>query len=224
MSRTRIFFMVLSRLVGGAIFFLLIFLLPAGTWTYWQAWLYIGVLFTPMLFVLAYFIRRDPELLVRRMRMREQRTTQRKIIQFSGLFLTLAYLLPGFDIRYGWSRMPAWVSLLSAAVMFLGYALVVRTMQVNRFLSRVIEVDKDQQVVDTDVYSLVRHPMYVGMIVLFMATPLVLGSYWAVLPALAVFPVIVARIMDEEKALEQDLPGYRAYQQKVRYRLIPFVW
>ncbi|MEY2816763.1 MAG: hypothetical protein RL275_226, partial [Chloroflexota bacterium] len=175
-------------------------------------------------FVLAYFMKNDPALLERRMKMREERKEQRKIIQASGIVFVLIYILPGFDIRYGWSNMPAWVSITAGVVMFLSYMLVFRTMQVNSFLSRVIEVAEDQRVINTDVYGIVRHPMYVGMIVLYAISPIVLGSWWAVIPALVIIPVIVARILDEEKALEQDLPGYVEYKQKVKYRLIPFVW
>ena len=224
MSRSKLLMTVLSRLFGGAIMFALLFLLPAGTWNYWQAWLYIGALFIPMLFVLFYFMKRDPALLERRMKMREERGQQRKIIGVSAVLFILAYLLPGFDIRYGWSNMPAWVSIAAAAVMFPSYLLVFRTMQVNSYLSRVIEVAENQKVVDTDVYGVVRHPMYVGMIALYVVSPVVLGSWWAVIPALVIIPVIVARILDEEIALEKELPGYVEYKRKVRYRLIPFVW
>lgn len=224
MPRSKLLATVLSRLLGGALFFMLIFFLPAGTWNYWQAWMYIGVLFVPMLFVLAYFMKNDPGLLERRMKMREQRGQQRRILGISVLFFILAYLIPGFDIRYGWSNMPAWVSIAAAAVMFLSYLLVFRTMQVNSFLSRVIEVAENQRVVDTDVYGIVRHPMYVAMTILYVVSPIVLGSWWAVIPALVIVPVIVFRILDEEKALEQELPGYVEYKQKVKYRLIPFVW
>lgn len=204
--------------------FALLFFLPAGTWRYWQAWMYIGVLIIPMFFVLAYLMKRDPDLLERRMKMREERKEQRKIIQASGLTFVLEYILPGFDIRYGWSNMPAWVSIAAGVVLFLCYMLVFRTMQVNSFLSRVVEVADSQKVVDTDVYGIVRHPMYVGMTILYIVSPIVLGSWWAVIPALVIIPVIVFRILDEEKALEQELPGYVEYKQKVKYRLIPFVW
>lgn len=224
MSHSKLLATVLSRLIGGVLFFMLIFFLPAGTWSYWQGWMYIGVLVIPMFFVIAYFMKNDPDLLERRMRMREKRSEQRKIIQFSYIVFLLAYLLPGFDIRYGWSNMPAAVSIAAAVVMFLCYLLVFRTMQVNSFLSRVIEIAENQKVIDTDVYGIVRHPMYVGMVVLYIVSPLVLGSYWAVLPALVIIPVIIARILDEEVALEKDLPGYQEYKQKVMYRLIPFVW
>lgn len=224
MSRSKLLMTVVGRLLAGVLMFALLFFLPAGTWLYWQAWLYIGVLITPMFFVIAYFMKKDPDLLERRMRMRERRTEQRKIINLSVLFFVLAYILPGFDIRFGWSKMPAWVSIVAAVVMFLSYMLVFRTMQVNSFLSRVIEVAENQKVIDTDVYGIVRHPMYVGMIVLYVISPVVLGSWWAVIPALAIIPVIVLRILDEEKALEKELPGYVEYKQKAKYRLIPFVW
>ena len=224
MSRSKLLMTVVGRLLAGVLMFALLFFLPAGTWRYWRAWMYIGVLITPMFFVIAYFMKKDPDLLERRMRMRERRTEQRKIINLSVLFFVLAYILPGFDIRFGWSKMPAWVSIVAAVVMFLSYLIVFRTMQVNSFLSRVIEVAENQKVIDTDVYGIVRHPMYVGMTVLYVVSPIVLGSWWAVIPALVIIPVIVFRILDEEKALEKELPGYMEYKQKVKYRLIPFVW
>lgn len=224
MSRSKLLINLLARLFGGIFMFALLFFLPAGTWRYWQGWMYIGVLITPMLFVMAYFMKRDPALLERRTRMREERREQRWIILFFGLSFILAFLLPGYDVRYGWSNMPAWVSIAAAVVMFLGYLLVFRTMQVNSYLSRVVEVAEGQKVIDTDVYGIVRHPMYVGVVVLFLVSPIVLGSWWAVIPALPVIPLIAARIKDEETALEQELPGYAEYKQKVKYRLIPFVW
>lgn len=224
MSKSKLLALVISRLLMGVGMFMLLFFLPAGTWRYWQAWMYIGILVLPMLFVLAYFMKHDPALLERRMKMREERKEQRRIIQASGLTFVLAYILPGFDIRYGWSNMPAWVSIAAGVVLFLSYMLVFRTMQVNSFLSRVIEVADNQKVIDTDVYGIVRHPMYVGMVVLYVISPVVLGSWWAVIPALMIIPVIVFRILDEEKALEQELPGYVEYKQKVKHRLIPFVW
>ncbi len=224
MPKSKLLALAISRLLMGVGMFMLLFFLPAGTWRYWQAWMYMGVLFIPMLFVMAYLITKDPELLERRMRMREERSEQRNILKLSGVSFLLAYLLPGFDIRYGWSNMPAEVSIAAGAVIFLAYLLVFRTMRVNSFLSRVIEVANGQKVIDTDVYGVVRHPMYVGMIILYIASPITLGSWWAVIPALFIIPVIVARILDEELALESELTGYKEYKQKVKYRLIPFVW
>lgn len=224
MSKSKLLALTISRLLMGVVIFMLFFFLPAGTWSYWQAWLYMGVLFIPMLFVLVYLITKDPELLERRMRMREERSEQRSILKYSAISFALAYLIPGFDIRFGWSNMPAGVSIFAAVVTFLAYLFVFRVMQVNSYLSRVIEVASGQKVIDTDVYGIVRHPMYVAMIVLYIASPIVLGSWWAVIPALGIIPVIVARILDEEVALEKELSGYKEYKQKVKYRLIPFVW
>lgn len=224
MPRSKLLKLVLSRLLMAVLVFTLFFFLPAGTWNYWQAWMYMGVIFIPMLFVMIYLLKNDPALLERRMRTREERREQRKIIQASYLFFVLAYLLPGFDIRFGWSNMSAEISIGAAGVVFLSYLLVFRTMQVNSFLSRVIEVASGQNVIDTDVYGIVRHPMYVGMIVLSVASPIALGSWWAAIPGMVIIPVIVARILDEEIALENDLSGYAEYKQKVKYRLIPYVW
>lgn len=224
MSRSKLLFTVLSRLIAGIVMFALLFFLPAGTWRYWQGWMYIAVLIIPMFFVMTYFMKHDPALLERRAHMHEERKEQRWIVLIFGVSFIIAYLLPGYDVRYGWSKMPAWVSIFAAVVMFLSYLLVFRTMQVNSYLSRVVEVAEGQKVVDTDVYGIVRHPMYVGVVVLFLVSPIVLGSWWAVIPALSVIPLIVARIKDEEVALERDLPGYREYKQIVKYRLIPFVW
>ena len=224
MTRSTLLLNLLARLFGGILMFALLFFLPAGTWFYWQGWLYIAVLILPMFFVMIYFLKHDPALLERRTHMREERKKQRGIILLFGLSFIIAFLFPGFDIRYGWSIMPAWVSILAAMVMFFSYMLVFRTMQVNSYLSRVVEVAQGQKVIDTDVYGIVRHRMYVGVVVLFLVSPIVLGSWWAIIPALPVIPLIAARIKDEEIALEQDLPGYKEYKQKVKFRLIPLVW
>jgi protein-S-isoprenylcysteine O-methyltransferase Ste14 len=224
MSKSKLLAITISRLLIGVGVFMLLFFLPAGSWNYWQAWMYMGVLFIPMLFVMTYLITKDPDLLERRMRVREERKEQRSILKYSAVSFVLAYLIPGFDIRYGWSNMPAGISIAAGVIVFLAYLLVFRTMQVNSFLSRVIEVASGQKVIDTDVYGVVRHPMYVGMIVLYAASPIALGSWWAVIPALFIIPVIAARILDEEVALENELTGYKEYKQKVKYRLIPFVW
>jgi protein-S-isoprenylcysteine O-methyltransferase Ste14 len=216
--------MVLSRALGMVVVFMLFFFLPAGTWNYWQAWVYIGVILIPMLFVLVYLLRNDPELLERRMRMRERRSEQRLIIKVSMIFFVLAYILPGFDIRFGWSNVPLWVCIAADMLVLLGYGIVFRVFQVNSYASRVIEVNSGQKVIDTDIYAIVRHPMYFGAILMYVASPLALGSYWAVIPGAMIVPVLVARILDEEIALEKDLPGYVEYKQKTKYRLIPFIW
>lgn len=224
MSRAELLKTVFSRIAGVIVFFMLFFFLPAGTFNYWQAWTYMAVLIIPMLFAFNYLINNDPELLERRMRMREQRREQNLIIKISYLFFVLAYLLPGFDQRFGWSRMPAGVALAADVATLLGYLIVFRVFKINSYASRVIEINSGQKVIDTDLYAIVRHPMYVGAILMYVAAPLALGSYWATIPALLIIPIIVLRILDEETVLEKDLPGYVAYKRKTKYRLIPYVW
>lgn len=224
MSRAQLLKIVASRALLMFGVFGLFFFLPAGTWNYWQAWTYLGVLLIPMLFILAYLLKNDPELLERRMRLGEKRQKQKRIIQFSSAFLILAYLLPGFDIRFGWSQAPVWVCLAADALILIGYGIVIRVFVVNSYASRVIEVNSGQKVIDTDVYALARHPMYFGVILMYAFSPLALGSYWAMIPGAMIVPVLVARILDEEAALEKDLPGYIEYKQKTKYRLLPFVW
>lgn len=216
--------MVVSRYVMALVAIAAIIFLPAWTLRYWQGWLYMAILFLPMLFVMYYLLHNDPELLERRMRMRERESEQKKIIGLSMIPFLLAYILPGFDVRLGWSNVPAWVSILAAALVLAGYAFVFFVFRENRYASRVIEVEKEQAVISSGPYGLVRHPMYLGMSLLYVFSPLVLGSYWAMIPAALIIPVLVARILNEEKVLARDLKGYPEYMQKVRYRLFPGVW
>jgi protein-S-isoprenylcysteine O-methyltransferase Ste14 len=224
MSRTQLLKVVASRVLGFVVMMMLFLFLPAGTWNYWQAWAYMGLLLIPMFFVMVYLIRNDPELLERRMRLREQRSEQKRIVKISLIFFLLAYILPGFDIRFGWSNVPVWVSIVADVLILLGYWIVVRVFQVNSYASRVIEINSGQKVIDTDVYAIVRHPMYFGAILMYVLSPLALGSYWAMIPGAMIVPTLVVRILDEETALEKDLPGYIEYKLKTKYRLIPFVW
>jgi protein-S-isoprenylcysteine O-methyltransferase Ste14 len=202
----------------------LIFFWPAGTFRYWQAWVYIAMLFIPMVGVFAYFIRRDPELLERRMRAREKERQQKAIIGLSSLLFIGIYLLPGFDRRYGWSSVPVFVVIAADIMILAGYGFFVRVLKENRYASRVVEVEEKQRVITTGPYAMVRHPMYVAVGIIYTLSPLALGSLWAMPPALLVILVLVARIGNEEKVLIRDLPGYREYMQRVRYRLIPGVW
>jgi protein-S-isoprenylcysteine O-methyltransferase Ste14 len=224
MSRSQLLKIVASRVLGFVVVLMLFFFLPAGTWKYWQAWVYMGMLLVPMFFVLVYLLRNDPELLERRMRTREQRGEQRLILKISLIFFLLAYILPGFDIRLGWSHVPVWVCIAADVLILLGYGIVFRVFQVNSYASRVVEINSGQKVIDTDIYAIVRHPMYFGAILMYVLSPLGLGSYWAMIPGFMIVPVLVARILDEETALEKDLPGYAEYKQKTKYRLIPFIW
>ena len=224
MSREQLLKVVAGRIIMIIPMLMLFFFLPAGTWNYWQAWVYMGVLITPMFFAMIYLIKKDPELLERRMRLKEKRSEQRLIVKVSLVFFLLAFILPGFDKRFSWSDVPIGLVIASDICILIGYLIIFRVMQINTFASRVIEVANEQKVIDTDLYSIVRHPMYVGAILLYVASPLALGSYWAVLPAIVIIPIIVVRIKDEEAALDKDLAGYLEYKQRTKYRLIPFIW
>ena len=175
-------------------------------------------------FVLVYMLRNDPDLLERRFRIREKESTEKKIIPLSWLFFLAAFLLPGFDQRYGWSQVPVWVVIAADVLVLLGYGIVFLVFRQNTYASRVIEVEEKQQVISSGVYAIVRHPMYVGTLLLYGASTLALGSWWAFLPILPIIGIIIARILDEERLLARDLPGYREYMQKVRFRLLPGIW
>ena len=224
MPRNQLIKTVLSRLLMALPMFMLFFFLPAGTWNYWQAWVYLAILFIPMFFAMFYLLKNNPELLERRMRMKEKRSGQKQVVGISLIFLLLAFLLPGFDKRFGWSIVPIEVVVAAQICVLAGYLIVFRVMQINSFASRVIEVAPEQRVIDTDLYAIVRHPMYMGAMVLYVMSPLALGSYWSVIPALGMIPILVARIKDEELMLEKELPGYLEYKKKTKYRLIPYVW
>ncbi len=224
MPRNQLIKIVLSRLLMALPLFMLFFFLPAGTWNYWQAWVYLAILFIPMFFAMFYLLKNNPELLERRMRMKEKRSEQKQVVGISLIFLLLAFLLPGFDKRFGWSIVPIEVVVAAQICVLAGYLIVFRVMQINSFASRVIEVAPEQTVIDTDLYAIVRHPMYMGAMVLYVMSPLALGSYWSVIPALGMIPILVARIKDEELMLEKELPGYLGYKKKTKYRLIPYVW
>jgi len=209
---------------SAVVFFCLLFFAPAGTFAYWQAWAYMGVVLIPMLFVLVYMLRSAPELLARRLQMRERERTQQGVISFGIVFLIGAFLLPGFDRRWGWSSMPWWVVVAADLLVLLGYAMIFRVFRENRYTSRTVQVEQGQQVISTGPYARVRHPMYVGVLVFYLASPIALGSWWAFLPAAVIIPILVVRILNEEQVLERDLPGYKEYKQKVRYRLVPGIW
>lgn len=215
---------VALRIGLGIPFIALIVILPAGTWNYWQGWMYLATLLLPMLGSTVYLFKNDPDLLERRMRMREEEGAQRKIIGVLAIYFLLAFTLPGLDVRFGWSNVPPLVSILADGLVFTGYMITFWVLTVNSFLSRVVEVDVQQTVVTTGPYAIVRHPMYFGVALLYIASPLALGSYWAVLPALMIIPLLGARIRNEEEVLLRELVGYAEYRQTVKYRLLPRVW
>ena len=200
------------------------FFLPAGTFAYWEAWGYLAVLFIPVFSVLNYLLKNDPELLERRMRMKEKRKRQKLIIKVSYLYFLLMFLLPGFDKRFGWSNVPVGVVVMADILVLLGYGIFFRVLRENRYASRTIEVVQEQKVIRSGPYAIVRHPMYLGLLLMYTFSPLALGSYWAMIPAMMMIPLLVVRIWDEERLLLKDLDGYKEYTQETKYRLIPGVW
>jgi protein-S-isoprenylcysteine O-methyltransferase Ste14 len=215
---------VVTRGVAGLLVMAAVLFGTAGTVAYWQGWTYLGIIVGLMSVALTYLIRNSPGLLERRMRTREKEQAQRKVLGLSYLPLLGAFVLPGFDRRWGWSGVPPAVVIAAEVLVVLGYGFVILVFRANRYASRVVEVEQGQQVTSTGPYALVRHPMYLGMTLMYLATPLALGSYWALVPAAAIVPTLVARIFNEEKVLERDLSGYREYRARVRYRLVPGIW
>jgi protein-S-isoprenylcysteine O-methyltransferase Ste14 len=217
-KKTAVMFPAVLLVLGLVLF------VPAGTLDYWEAWVYCAVLVIPFVFVATWLLHKDPDLLARRIRFREKEPAQKRVIGISRLVFLIAFLLPGLDHRFGWSHVPVAAVLAADALVFLGYVLVFLVFRENTYASRVVEVEREQKVISTGPYALVRHPMYLGTSIMFLATPIALGSYWA-LPVFLTLPcVLVCRIQNEEEVLLRELTGYQEYTQKVRYRLIPFIW
>lgn len=224
LSRGELFKLVFSRLIIIVLLMFAMFFLPAGTWNYWQAWMYLVTLLVPMVFVILYLIKNDPELLERRMKFGEKQKEQKKIINLSIIYYLFAFVLPGLDHRFGWSNVPTAVAIAADILVAIGYGIVILVFRENSYASRIVEVSQEQKVISSGPYAVVRHPMYVGVTLMYGLSPLALGSYWAMIPALSIIPILVARIVNEEKLLREDLKGYNEYMQKTKYRLIPGIW
>jgi protein-S-isoprenylcysteine O-methyltransferase Ste14 len=216
--------LILTKVIPAIIVMLIVIFLPAGTFNYWEGWAYFFSLMIPMVFVFNYLIKNDRGLLERRMKFREKEKEQSLIVTLSYPVILLAFILPGLDHRFGWSHVPPIVVILALFCFLVGYGLFFMVLRQNSYASRVIEVAEDQKVISTGMYGIVRHPMYMSTLIIYLFSPLALGSYWAVIPALFIIPVLAARIMNEEKVLRNNLPGYEEYMQKVKYRFIPKGW
>lgn len=224
LSQGELLRMVVTRLVLGIPLLVAILFLPAGTFAYWHAWLYLGILFVPMMFVIAYLLKKDPELLERRMRTKEKQVAQKRIVILTSLYLLIVFLLPGLDYRFGWSEVPVTTVVVADVIVVLGYGLVFLVFKENRYASRIIETEQEQTVITTGVYAIVRHPMYLGICLMYIFSPLALGSYWGMLLALLIIPILVARIRNEESVLAKELKGYPEYMKHTKYHLIPGIW
>ncbi len=220
----KLFSQALVKFFSGLLLSGLLLFLPAGTFGYWQAWLLIGILFVPMFIAGLIMMKKSPELLRKRLNVKEEQNEQRLVILFSGLLFLAVFVIAGLNFRFGWAVLPAAVSYAAAAVFLAGYALYAEVLKENEYLSRTIEVQEGQKVVDTGLYGVVRHPMYMTTILLFLSMPLVLGSLISFLLMQLYLPIIAARIKNEEKVLEEGLEGYADYKKRVRWRMIPFIW
>ena len=220
----KLFAQALIKFFSGLILVGLLLFLPAGTFKYKEAWLLMGILFVPMFFAGLVMMKKSPELLKKRLSAKEEQTEQKEVIAFSGLMFLAAFTLAGLSFRFGWLRLPFAVSIIGAVIFLISYALYAEVLRENAYLSRTIEGQEDQKVVDTGLYGIVRHPMYAVTVFLFLSMPLVLGSLISFLIMLFYIPIIVKRIKNEEEVLKEGLPGYAEYLGKVKYRLIPFIW
>jgi len=220
----QLFFSAIIKFTAGVTVIGALLFLPAGTVDYPAGWLLMTILFVPMFLAGLVMMAKNPALLRSRLNAREQHRDQDLVVKLSGLMFVVGFVLAGLDFRFGWSRLPGWVHTLGAVLFLLAYALYAEVLRENTWLSRTIEVQEGQQVVSTGLYGIVRHPMYAVTLLLFLSMPLVLGSIPAYLVFLAYPAIITRRILGEEEVLKRELPGYSEYLQKVRWRLIPFIW
>ena len=214
---------LIKFIVGLALAGALVFL-PAGSLGYINGWLFLGLLFIPMLILGIVLFFKAPALLEKRLGAKERENTQKGVVALSGVLFIGGFVVAGLDYRFGWSQAPIWVVTVASVILLVAYALYAEVMRENAYLSRTVEVQEDQRVIDTGLYGIVRHPMYAVTIWLFLAIPVVLGSWWSLLCFVPYVAVIIVRIRNEEKVLEQGLAGYAAYKKRVKYRILPFVW
>ena len=220
----NLFIQAITKVTAGILLMALLLFWPAGTIHYPGGWLLMALLFIPMVIAGFVLMAKNPDLLRKRLQMKEEQMAQKQVVALSGLMFVGGFVLSGLNFRYGWHTLPRWVVYGGAALFLLAYVLYAEVLRENTWLSRSIEVQEGQQVVDTGLYGIVRHPMYFATVLLFLSMPLVLGSIHAFLLFLVYPLLLVKRIRNEEELLERELPGYREYKQKVKYRLVPFIW
>lgn len=220
----NLFLQAISKFALGLIGIALLLFLPAGTFHYWNGWLLIAILFVPMFFAGIVMMLRDPELLKKRLNAKEEEAEQKTVIALSGLMFLAAFITAGLNFRFGWIVMPRWSAWLAAGVFLAAYLMYAEVLRENAWLSRTIEVQAHQKVIDTGLYGIVRHPMYAATVLLFLSMGFVLGSPISFVILLFYLPIIAKRIRNEEAVLMQGLDGYRVYLEKVRYKVIPFIW
>lgn len=214
---------VLFLLVGMLFVGILVFL-PAGTLSFHNGWLLMGVLFIPMFIMGVVMYLKAPDLLGKRLNHKEKQGEQKAVVSLSALMFLCSFVVSGLDFRFGWSAMPKWLIVLSAVLFLAGYAMYAEVLRENAYLSRTVEVQAGQKVISTGLYGVVRHPMYSATLLMFLSMPLILGSWWGLIIQLVYPALIIVRLQAEERLLVQELDGYVEYRQKVKYRLLPGVW
>ena len=220
----KLFAEAIAKFIVGVVLVGVLLFLPAGTLHYWSGWLLMGILFVPMFAAGLVMLAKNPDLLRSRLDAKEKQKDQQLVVKLSGLMFLAGFIVAGLGVRFGWYILPRWVSLCAAAGFLLAYVLYAEVLRENTYLSHTIEVQQGQKVIDTGLYGMVRHPMYSATLLLFLSMPLVMGSVYAFVIFLVYPFLIAARIRGEEAFLEQELDGYAAYKQKVKYRLVPFIW
>lgn len=220
----KLFISALSKLIVGLSVIATLLFVPAGTFAFPGAWRLICALFIPMMIIGLVFYIWSPETLSKRLRSKEERTKQKGVVAFSGLIFIVSFILAGLDYRFGWSAIPSWLIWGCTTLFLLSYGMYAEVMRENEWLSRSIEVAQNQKVISSGLYGIVRHPMYTATIGMFLAMPILMGSWWALLAMIPYIPIIVCRIKDEEILLTEELDGYSEYKQKVKWRLIPYIW
>lgn len=220
----KLFVNALAKFFCGFLLVGLLIFLPAGTLDFSKGWLMMGLLFGPMFVAGLVMLAKSPVFLEKRLDVKEKRSAQQGVVKLSGLMFIAGFVVAGLDFRFGWSQMPKAVTVAAAVLFLLAYLLYAEVMRENAYLSRTIQVEEGQTVVSTGLYGIVRHPMYMATLLLFLVMPLVLGSWWALIP-FAFYPaIIISRLKDEEELLTRELAGYEEYKEKVKYRIIPFIW
>jgi protein-S-isoprenylcysteine O-methyltransferase Ste14 len=214
----------LAKFFLGVIILGILIFLPAWSLHYWQGWLLMGILFVPMFVAGLVMLAKNPDLLRKRLNAKEQEAEQKTVVKLSGLLFITAFVVAGLNWRFGWWVLPDWAVWVAAGLFLASYLLYAEALRENTFLSRTIEVQENQKVIDTGLYGIIRHPMYMATTILFLAMPLVLASPFSFLIMLGYIPVIAKRIKNEEKVLEEGLVGYAEYKKKVKYRILPFIW
>ena len=221
---SKLFFQAIAKFFMGLILVGALIFLPAGTFSYTQGWLLMGILFVPMFIAGFVMMAKNPELLRKRLDAKEEQGEQKIVILLSGIMFLAAFILAGLNFRFGWIVLPSWVSWAAAGIFILAYVLYAEVLRENAYLSRTIEVQEGQKVIDTGLYGVVRHPMYMTTLLLFLSMPLDLGSLISFFITLLYIPIIAKRIRNEEKVLEDGLEGYTDYKKRIRYKVIPFIW